>query len=304
MTLALTLAAIRRHPFSFILTVGLASVTAVLLGISVAAALLAWAVTALLSVELWYASEPILLRRFGGCRVPTDGERQRLEAALGRAHLILLVATSGELAAARGLRCLVIGRDLMDLFEDRALDGFLVQVAEPVQAANLAGFVLVWLGNLPLLAAWVVTRVLRELARILAVLVGTSLVVPLVVWRDGFLLWVGRLFVSMSISLLAAMLLSSGLLAAGLLIGVAWLIVPAVGALLALESRRAERSADQATLEAGFGAQLLEAADLLALVEPARAPDSVFRVLCLPGRPIVDRTIWLRRQLHGWATAA
>src|ERR1051326_3860619 len=90
-------------------------------------------------------------------------------------HLEVLIADRTDFTAMRGLRCLAIGRDLMDILEDRALSGFLTQVAAPVQSANLAGFLLVWLGNLPVLAAWWATRLVGQLARLLALAVGASL---------------------------------------------------------------------------------------------------------------------------------
>jgi hypothetical protein len=279
----------------------LIALTASLAGVCVPLALAGWAGLALVTFELWYGLEPLVLRRLGGCRAPTEAERQRLESALGRTHLCLLIASTGSLSAGRGLRCLVVGRDLLELFEDRALAGLLNQVAAPLQAANLAGFVLVWLGNLPLLGAWCVTRLVSGLARLLAIVIATSLVVPLLLWRDAFLGWVGRLLASVWVGLLASMLLSSGFAAAGLLLLVGWLAIPGLGAVLAWESRRAERSADAATIEAGYGAQLLEAADLLTLVEPAPGPAGVLRLLCRPGVPSGERSSWIRRRLYGWA---
>src|SRR5690348_14841232 len=121
MTFALVFAAIRRHPFGA-LTAGLIVwITAALLGVPTSVAMGAWLVGSLLVFELWFLVEPTLLRWFGGCRAASDAERERLEAALGRTDLRLLVADAGELAAVRGLRCLVVGRDVLDLFEDRAL---------------------------------------------------------------------------------------------------------------------------------------------------------------------------------------
>src|SRR5205823_5262416 len=135
------------------------------------------------------ALEPFALRRLGRYRTPTHAEHERLDPALGRSQLCVLIAEAADLDVARGLRCVVISRDLMELFEDRALSGLLAQTAASIHRAALAGTVLVWLGSLPILGAWCLTRVLGQFGRLLAVVVGTSLVVPLVLWHDGFVRW-------------------------------------------------------------------------------------------------------------------
>jgi hypothetical protein len=304
MTFALTLAAIRRHPFSLSLTLLLVALTASLFRVPAALALAGWLASTLLMLELWYAVEPVALRWIAGCRIPTNAEQQRVEAALGRPPLTLLVADTGDLVAARGLRCLVIGRDLTDLFEDRALEGYLNQVASPLHAADLAGFAIVWLGNVPLVGAALITRLIGQLGRLLAVVVGSSLVVPLVLWREGFVRWVGRLLGSIGVGLVAAILLENGYPAIGFLLMVAWLAVPCLNALVAWESRRTERAADQAAIEAGYGPQLLEATELLALANVEAAAGSVFRFLRRPPAAVAERSRWLRRTLHGWAAAS
>jgi hypothetical protein len=297
MTFALTLAAIRRHPFGFSLTVLSAIVTANLLGISAPLLLGLWIITGVTWFELWYAVEPLAMRRMGGCRTPTAAELQRIEAMLGASHPELLIADTAELATVRGLRCLVIGRDLMDVLEDRALSGFLTDALAPPHTANLAGFMLVWLGNLPVLAAWWASSLLGQLSRLLALAIGASLVVPLVVCRDGYLRWAGLVITSVLVGLSGTVLLSYGFAAAGAGLMLAWLIVPLVQALLAWESRRAENSADRATIEAGFGLQLLEAVDFLALIEPVRPPSGLLHVMCLPRSPMVERGRQIRRRL-------
>ena len=175
-----------------------------------------------------------------GSREPTSAERQRLESALGRSQLRLLVAETPDLVAVRGIRCVVVSRDLLDVFEDRALTGLLNQTAAPVRAANLAGFLLVWLGNLPLLLAWCANRLIGQFGRLLAVLVGSSLVLPLILFRDAFLSWTGRLFTAMLVALIGAVLVSGGHAALGFAMLLAWVIVPSLRAILAWESRRAE----------------------------------------------------------------
>jgi hypothetical protein len=297
MTLALILAAIRRHPYSVTVTLLLAVLTASLIGSSTQVVLASWAVVAVLGLELWYALEPIALRRLAGYRDPTHAERARIEAALGRLHLALLIADTSELAAIRGLRCLVVTRDLMEVFEDRALTGVLNQTVVSMQSANLAGFGLVWIGAVPLLVAWWAARLVGQLGRMLAVIVGTSLVLPLVLCRDIFLRWTTRFFTSLLVGLTGSVLISTGYAAAGLGIMLAWLAVPMLRSILAWESRRVEALADRATIAAGFGAQLLEAVDFLALAEPLPLADRFLRILCLPRSASVKRAERIRLAL-------
>jgi hypothetical protein len=291
------LAAIHRHTLGFALTLLFLILTAALLGTSTLLAVSIWAAAGVLSAELWFALEPTILKRVARHREPTHAERQRLESALGRTHLRLLVVDTTDLVAIRGLRCLVVGRDLLDVFEDRALSGLLNQTAVPSHSANLAGFALVWLGNLPLLVAWLADRLVAHLGRLLAVVVGTSLVLPLVLFRDTFLCWTGRLFTALLVGLIGAVLLSGGHAAAGLGLVSAWLLVPLVQAILAWESRRAESAADNATIAAGFGLQLLEAVDFLALAEPLPVAHKLLRLLCLPRATSVERAERIRRSL-------
>ncbi len=297
MTFALTLAAIRRHPCSVPLTIVLLLLTATLIGTSVALAVVIWAAASVVSFELWYALEPTVLTRVARYREPTYAERQRLESILGRSTLRALVADTTDLVATRGLRCLVVSRDLLEVFEDRALTGLLNQTVVSSQSANLAGFALVWLGNLPLLAAWCATRVVAQFGRLLAVVVGTSLVLPLILCHDVFLRWTGLLFTSLLVGLIGMTLISGGHAAAGLGILLAWLIVPSLRAILAWESRRAEAVADSATIAAGFGPQLLEAVDFLALAEPLPVADTLLRLLGLPRSTSVARAAHIRRAL-------
>ncbi len=301
MTFLLTVSAIRRHLMTVILTGLLVAFTANLLHVPAPMLVAAWLGGAFLSFEVWYALEPLALRWIWRCRRPTAVEQQRLDAAPGLRQLNMLVADR-DVAAARGLRCIVISRDLLDLLEDRALTGFLMQVAAPVQAANLAGFALVWLGNLPLRGAGLLGRLFGRLGELLALVIGKCLVLPLALWPDGFVRWAGRLFASVGIGLIGSSLLINGFPAVGFLLMVAWLAIPGLNALLVRESRASERIADRATIEAGYGFQLLEAVDLLGLADPTASPSGALALLRRPGAPSVDRARWLRRALQGWAT--
>ena len=302
MTLALFLAALRRHPSSSLVTALLVVTFASLLGVSAPTALAVWASAALLGLELWCVAEPVLLRRLGGCRRPTYAEREPIAAALNCDHLEPLIDDDGELAIGRGLRYLVVGRDLMDVLESRALDGLIHQAARPTHVADTAGVLLVWLGNLPLVTAWLIGRGLGQLGRMLGVLVGTSLVLPLVLWPHGFVQWSGRLFGGMICALLAAMLLSDGFAAAGLALSVAWAGVPMLRMALDWESRCAERIADLQTIETGFGQQLLEALECLALAEPLEQPRGLRSILFRRGAPLAERADRIRHALDQHVT--
>jgi hypothetical protein len=154
------------------------------------------------------------------------------------------------------------------------------------------------LGSLPVVAAWLVTRLIGQLARLLALAVGNSLVVPLVLWRDGFLRWTGRLFASAVIGLFGAELIVHGFAATGLLLLIAWLVKPTLRSVLAWESKRVERAADGWTIAAGYGPQLLEATDLLAVAGPS-ASGGLVGLLRPRGAPIVERATRIRMAVNG-----
>jgi hypothetical protein len=297
MTLALILTAIRRHPFGIFATGLLIVAMASMLAVSVPLAVGVWAVAAIVIFELWYGLEPFILRRFGGCRPPSHAECELLEGVVGGRQLQPLTAVQPGITLVRGMRCLVIGRDVLELFEERALAGLLYQAAAPVHRADLAGVAMVWLGSLPVLGCWLITRACGVLGRLLGVVVGEGLVLPLVVWRDGFLRWSARVFGSIVVGLLGAMLLSDGFAAPGLGLMIAWLVVPAVNALLAWESRRVERAADQATVDAGFGSQLLEALELLIVADQRPGQSGLLGLLQRPGEPLVTRANRIRQTL-------
>src|SRR5438477_8342992 len=147
MTFTLALSAIRQHPLSLIFTALLMVIFASVLGAPVPLALAGWVGTGLTSLELWFVLEPFILRRFAGVRDPSHAERQRLQAVSAPGQLQPLIAIAPDVIATRGLRSLIIGRDLLDVMEDRALSGLLAQAAAPVNAADLAGVLLVWLAN-------------------------------------------------------------------------------------------------------------------------------------------------------------
>jgi hypothetical protein len=298
MTFTLTLAALRRHPISVSITSLLTILTASLLGVSAPIAVVAWGTGTLAFLEIWYVVEPSVLRRFCGYRSPTFAEHQHLEAALGCSHGLVLIDDTPHLVYARGLRCLILSRDLLDVLDDRMLSGLVSPTSATLHAANLAGAAVVWIGNLPLLLVWQVVRLIGQLGRLLAMVVGTSLVMPMVVCRSGFLRWAGLACTGLLVSLCSSVLISEGFAAAGLGLLVVWPVLPLLKAVSAWESRRSERAADRATISAGFGPQLLEALDFLTLAEFRPEVGGLLGMLRMPGAPLPERAERVRLDLQ------
>ena len=296
MTFALVCAAFYRHPFSVICTALLVALSASLLGMSVPMVLLAWIAASLLVLAAWHVLEPFALRRLG-CRAPDRIDCERLEAAPTVWPHHLLVFDAFDPWQLRGLRSLVISRGLFDLLEDRALVGMLAQASADVHSARLAGELVVWLGNLPLVGAWWVTGGLMQLGRLLALVVGSSLVVPVLLWPRGFIRWGGRLFGAVIVGFLGASLLSSGMAGPGLGLLLAWAVVPGLNALLNWEAQRLEVVADRATIEAGLGWQLLEALETLTLAESVASPGGLLGLLRRAGAPLGSRATRVWREL-------
>ena len=296
MTLALICLVFRRHPFSCIATAAAVIASAALLQLPLQLLLVAWGASAVVVFEVWYAVEPFVFRRFG-FRTPSCLESDRLKAALGCQPLELLVADSDHPRLARGVRTLAVSRVLLDILEDPGLAGLLAPSAAPALRANLAAELIVWLGNLPLLTAWWLTRLLGQVGRLLAVILGEALNVPLILWPHGFIRWAGRLFGALIAGLLGSALLSSGLAGPGLGLLVAWLLVPALRALVDWEHRRNQWAADQEAVANGLGAGLLEALDLLAVAEPLGEPEGLFGIACRADPTFISRADRVRRRI-------
>ena len=116
----------------------------------------------------------------------------------------------------------------------------------------------VWLGNAPLLAAWCVTRCLGRIGQLLALAIGSALVLPILFWPNGFVRWFGRVLGVVLVGLIGSVLLSRGAAAAGLGLLVGWALVLSLQALLAWESQRTEAESDLATVRASLGWHLLD----------------------------------------------
>ena len=296
MNLSLFCAALRRRPVSLTCTVLVLVASSSLVGAPVALACAVWLAAAAVALELWYVLEgPMLWRR--GFRGASCDERARFGAALACNHLAVLVLDEADVWLGRGLHSVVITRALLDVLEDRALGGILHQTASPAHRAAVAGRIAVWLGTLPITTVWWATRGLLLLGRVLALIVGMALVLPMVLWPDGFVRWAGRVFGGAMVALVGSALLSNGLAAAGAGLLLAWAIVPGLRVVLAWETRRTERIADQATIAAGLGPELLEALDALAAAAPLPAPRGLLSVLCPVGDHVTSRADRLRAAL-------
>jgi hypothetical protein len=296
MTLALMSSALRRRPFAMVCAALLLVALASLLGASAPTALLAWLALSAASLEIWHTLECVVLQRLG-YRRPTSAERERLEPAIPCDHLDILVFDSPELWVGRGLRCVVVTRTMLDLLEDRALLGLLHATTVPVRRAALAGHLLVSLGALPMLLASWLGQGLTLLGRLLARTIGVALVLPVVFWPRGFVLWAGRLFGGMLVGLVGSALVACGSAAPGVAVLMAWVVVPGLRALLAWETCRAEAAADQATIKAGLGWELVEALELLQVTEPLPKRAGVQAILSPQGTPLGARVDRIRRAL-------
>lgn len=284
MTIALASAAVRRHPTSIVASALLVALFARLLGMPVPVVLVAWATLSLFGISVWHALEPLGLLWLGG-RSPNWLERERLDRALGSVRPEVVVLDAAEPWLGHGLRTVIVSRALLDLLEDRATQGLLTQAVQEVRLASLAGELAVWLGSLPLVAGRMLGIWLTRLGRLLALVVGSSLVVPILLWPIGFIRWAGRLFGSVAVVLLGSALLSNGLAAPALALVLGWPLVLGLQALLAWEARRAEQLADQATIDAGLGWQLREALETLAFAESVSLPGGLLGVFCRRGSP-------------------
>ena len=293
MIVALAWAAVRRHPLSILSAALLVALSARLVGMSVPLVLLAWAALSLFGIGVWYVLEPLVVLWLG-CRSPSRLERERLDRALGSTPPEVVVLDSADSWHGHGMRTLIVSGAVLDLLEDRAVQGLLTQAAQQVRLANLATELAVWLGSLPLVVGRVLGIWLTRLGRPLALVVGSSLVVPILLWPTGFIRWTGRFFGSVSVVLLGSALLSNGKAAAAFWLLLGWPLVRGLQALVAWESRRAERLADQATIDAGLGWQLLEALETLAFAESALPPDGLLGVFCRRGSPLNTRAdrVW------------
>jgi len=258
------------------------------LGVPVIVAAVAWLAFGLLGIAALDRWERALLTR-RDARQPSRLEHERLAAVLGRPPLEVLVCDAGEPILVRTYRHVVVGRALLDLLEDRALLGLLAQAMHPRWSASLAGELLVWSAVGPLGGVWLAVGWLMQLGRGLAALLSWCLVLPLVLFPDSFVHWVGRLLGAAIITLLGMLLVASGLSTAGLLLWLGTVVVPGLQAVLAWEYRRTEELTERDTIELGLGGHLAEALEELTWYETLPRPAGVLSLFAREGSPIVKR---------------
>jgi hypothetical protein len=229
-----------------------------------------------------------------GCRTLSARERETLKTALEGLGDEPRIVDQAEPWVVRGLRTTVIGSGLIDLLDDRSLRSVLVQ-ASLLDRSAVAAELVVWLAILPLKAAWHVNGWIGQLGRLLAVVVGTTLVVPMVIWRTGYARWAGRLFAAMLGGMLSTLMLTSGMTLLAALLMTSWVIVPAMRAVLAWEWRRVERRADEAVMRMGLGWELVGALEELLWLEPQPVPPGLVDLFYRVGLPVRERLdrVWL-----------
>lgn len=293
MLVAIAWAALRRRPFSVFVTLFLLITSAALLRVPVPIALLTWVLGSLLILEVLLILEPFILELLG-CPRPTGLEAERLASTLRRHELAVRIANDRATWVVGALRTVVVSRGALDALEDGYLAAFLTQAAFRQRAPGLLREIVVWLGNTPLLLAWCMSGWIVELGKVVAIVIGNALVVPLVLWPKGFVPNVGRVLGVTFVAMLGAMLISGGLAAPGLGLWFGWVLVRGIRALLAWESRRAEQDADLATMKAGQAwslMHLLEFQKDIGRTEPV----GLLGFLARPGSPILERLRKVRR---------
>jgi hypothetical protein len=286
MLVSIARAALRRRPFSFSVTLVLGTAFTSLLGAPVPAFIVLWAMLSLLGLEVWFTAESAALRRLG-VRRPLEAEAIRLQPAAKYACGVeVVLADQSEPWVYPSLRSVVISSALLDVVEDQGLIALVAHAAEMRRLAVLVGEPMVWLGNLPLVGAYLVARALVRVGELLAGVVGSSLILPGLLFPNGFRRYVGGLFGAVFVGLIGSSLISYGAPAVGLSVLVAWAVVPGLRALLAWETRRAEALADQAVIAAGLGSFLRQGLEVLSWADELPRPRGALGLLARGGAPI------------------
>jgi hypothetical protein len=291
-------AALRRRALSIFCAGSLGVCLASLFRVPLPLALVLWIAVGTLGLWTWYHLEPRLLT-WRGCRPPNRLERERLTPLAAESLARVMVLDAAAPVLLHGQRMVVVSSALFDLLEDRALLGLLAQATQAVWSESLAGEFLVWLAILPLLVGRQLASWFEVLGRGLAVVIGWSLVLPLIFWPEPFVRWVGRLLGGLIATLVGLVLVANGLPGPGFALLVGWAAVPGLAALVDREWRRTEAAADAATVEAGLGWHLLQALDVLVWVDPVARPEGLLGLLFRAGDPVWRRAERLWRQVEG-----
>ncbi|HET6317429.1 MAG TPA: hypothetical protein VFG86_13290, partial [Chloroflexota bacterium] len=182
MLIALTWAALRRRPFSLICTILLGITWSAFLRVPAPAAMCVWVLTSLFVLELWLVFEPFILERLG-CRSLAPREQDRLTELMRHFNISVRIANdSSSLWVGGALRTVVVSRGAFEQLDDAALHGLVAQAALRQRSPILLREIVVWLGNAPILVAWCMGRGLALLGRLVALALGSALVLPLLLW--------------------------------------------------------------------------------------------------------------------------
>jgi hypothetical protein len=117
MLLSIAWAALRRRPFSFIVTILLGVIWSSLLGVAVPAAVLLWACLALLGLGACFKGEAFVLRRLGA-RPPSRIEGEQLASALRcTSDANLVIVDQAEAWLYPSLRHIVVSQGALDVLD-------------------------------------------------------------------------------------------------------------------------------------------------------------------------------------------
>ena len=92
-----------------------------------------------------------------------------------------------------------------------AAAGIVAQAATAQRTPGLVREGLVWLGSAPWLPFFLASRCLGQLGRLLAIVIGSALWLPMLICPGGFVRWMGRLMGAVLVALIGAILVSNGL---------------------------------------------------------------------------------------------
>ena len=293
-------AALRQRAASVLFTLLLVCLQASLFGLPVWQAVLGWVCLWLLALLGWYLGENWLLA-LAGCRAATPPERDRLAAVHPASALRLRVDEDDATWVEAGLRTLLVSRGALEVLDDPELTGMLADAEARAQAAGAAGQLLAWIGTAPLSMLQSAGRLVGQFGRVVAMELGTLVVIPVVVWPDGFVRVAGAVFGAVFVLIASCILAAGGSIGLGAGLLLAWVALPGLRVIQEWEARRIEARADRAAAQAGFGRHLIAALELLVLLQPAPAPSSLVARL-LGTRPPTEARIqrlWrLMEQVH------
>ena len=174
----------------------LACATALLASVDMPTTILVWAVTSVIALGVWRKTERLVLRAVG-CRPLSARGTRTFSGGLDTGSptkMLIVDLADHRLCTVSDRSSLVLACSMCSTNADSTGCSRIPARLEP---ATVAGELVVSIGMLPLHIGWYVNSLIGALGRLLALAIGMSLVVPLVIWPHGYLRWGGRLFGSM-----------------------------------------------------------------------------------------------------------